>query len=278
MASKRNKVAAIQMASSPNLGANLLEVEKLVAEAVDDGAGMVVLPENFAFLGKKNRDLAQFREAEGSGRLQDFLRQLARRHGIWIVGGTVPISSENPQSDKVRAACLIMDERGEQVARYDKIHLFDVHLVENDERYAESEIIEPGSEAVVVDSPFGKLGIAVCYDLRFPELFRKLVDRGMEVAVLPAAFTALTGKAHWEALIRARAIENLSYLVAAAQGGYHISGRETWGHSMIVNPWGIILGEVAKGSGYVAQHLDLELLRSTRRSFPSINHRRIRCE
>ena len=276
MTEKKNKAAAVQMATGPNVSANLLEAERLVAEAAGDGAGLVVLPENFAFMGKQDRDLCALRETPGDGPLQDFLSQLARRYGIWLVGGTIPLEAHD--ISKVRAACLVFDDQGRQVARYDKIHLFDAHLVETDERYVESENIEPGDRVVVVDSPFGRLGIAVCYDLRFPELFRKLLDQGMEVICLPASFTAITGKAHWEILVRARAIENLSYVVAAAQGGFHINGRETHGHSMIVDPWGTVLAQVPRGTGYVSSGLDLNYLANSRRNFPVISHRRLNCK
>lgn len=273
---KSLRVAAVQMNTGDDVTVNLTRARRHLRKAAADGARLVVLPENFAMMGRRDAERLAVAEPDGDGRLQAFLAEEAARAGIWIVGGTIPLVSEHPK--RPYAACLVYDETGRRVGRYDKLHLFDVRVPDSEEAYQESRNTTPGSAPLIIDAPWGRLGVAVCYDLRFPELFRKLVDRGMEVAVLPAAFTALTGKAHWEALIRARAIENLSYLVAAAQGGYHISGRETWGHSMIVNPWGIILGEVAKGSGYVAQHLDLELLRSTRRSFPSINHRRIRCE
>ncbi len=275
MTEQKNNVAAIQMASSPNVSANLLEAEKRIAEAADAGARLIVLPENFAFMGKKDQEQCNLREPAGDGPLQDFLRQTAEHHRVWLVGGTIPLYARD--DTKIRAACLIYNDRGEQVARYDKIHLFDVHLIETDEHYIESETVEPGEETVVIDSPFGRLGVAICYDLRFPELFRKMQDQDVEVIVIPAAFTALTGKAHWETLVRARAIENLSYVVAAAQGGYHISGRETHGHSMIVNPWGSILDQLPRGTGFVTGELDLTLQENTRRAFPSLFHRRISC-
>ncbi len=268
-------VAAIQMASGPNVSANLLKAEELVTAAVEAGAGLVVLPENFAFMGKKERDVCALAECEGDGPLQTFLSQLARRLEIWLVGGTIPVEADD--ATRVRSVCMVIDDNGQQVARYDKMHLFDVHLVDAGERYIESESIEPGEKTVVVDSPFGKLGIAVCYDLRFPELFRALLDQGMEVICIPAAFTAVTGVAHWEILLRARAIENLCYVVAAAQGGFHISGRETHGHSMIVDPWGNILDQIPRNTGSVISKLDLDYLTSTRRSFPTIQHRRIKC-
>jgi len=275
MPDKTPRVAAIQMASGPNVSANLLETGRLVAEAVETGAELVVLPENFAFMGKHERDLIALRETDGGGPLQDFLGQLARKHGIWLVGGTVPLQAQDP--DKVRSACLLFDARGERVARYDKMHLFDVHLVDADERYVESAAIEPGDQIVVVDSPFGRLGLAVCYDLRFPELFRAMLDQDAELLVIPSSFTAITGKAHWEVLVRARAVENLAYVVAAAQGGYHISGRETHGHSMIVDPWGTVLAQVSRGNGIISSPLDRNYQAMVRRTFPTIRHRRLTC-
>ena len=264
------------MASGPNVSANLLKANQLVEEAVDQGAGLVVLPENFAFMGEHEKDVCALREHDGDGPLQEYLSQLAKRLGIWLVGGTIPL--EGHSNSKVRAACLVYNDAGKRMARYDKMHLFDVDLVEADEHYAESAVIEPGDEPVVIDSPFGRLGIAVCYDLRFPELFRKLADGGMEVICLPAAFTAITGKAHWEVLVRARAIENLSYVIAAAQGGFHLNGRETHGHSMIVDPWGTVLAQVPRTTGAVGCQLDLGHLATTRRNFPALSHRRIGCD
>ena len=269
------KVAAIQMASGPNTGANLLEAERLIAEAADSGAQLVVLPENFAFMGKRDRDLLTLREEPGQGPLQDFLRQIAKRYGVWVVGGTIPLNAED--AAKLRAVCLIYDDQGRQVARYDKIHLFDVHLVQVDERYTESDTIEAGDRVQVVDTPFGRMGVAVCYDLRFPEQFRNMLDQGVEFLVVPSAFTAVTGKAHWEILVRARAIENLCYVVAAAQGGYHVSGRETYGHSMIVDPWGSVLAEASRGSAVVCEEIKRQCLDTIRRTFPSIYHRRLKC-
>jgi nitrilase len=269
------KVAAIQMASGPNTGANLLEAERLIAEAAGSGAQLVVLPENFAFMGKRDRDLLTLREEPGQGPLQDFLRQIAKRYGVWVVGGTIPLSAED--AAKLRAVCLIYDDQGRQVARYDKIHLFDVHLVQVDERYTESDTIEAGDRVLVVDTPFGRMGVAVCYDLRFPEQFRNMLDQGVEFLVVPSAFTAVTGKAHWEILVRARAIENLCYVVAAAQGGYHVSGRETYGHSMIVDPWGSVLAEASRGSAVVCDEIKRQCLDTIRRTFPSIYHRRLKC-
>lgn len=266
-------MAAVQMASGPNVGANLIEAGRLIAKAVEQGARLVVLPENFAIIGMSEYDKVRLREQDGEGPIQDFLADQAAKHGIWLVGGTIPLAAHAP--DKVRAACLVYDERGRRVARYDKIHLFDVRIEESSETYNESETIEHGDQVMVVDTPFGKLGLAVCYDLRFPELFRAMLSQGAEIFAVPSAFTALTGKAHWEILVRARAIENLCYVIASAQGGYHVSGRETHGDSMIVGPWGIVLDRLGRGSGVVTAVLDRERLLSTRRNFPTIDHRRL---
>jgi nitrilase len=272
---EKHKIAAIQMATGPNVSANLFEVERLTREAVEEGAELLVLPENFAFMGQEDRDQLEIREPEGDGPLQAFLARLAKQFGLWLVGGTIPLAAND--ANKVRAACLVFDDRGERVARYDKIHLFDVNLPGLDERYHESAVIEPGSTPVVIDTPFGRLGLAVCYDLRFPELFRRLLDEDAEILAVPSAFTAVTGKAHWEPLMRARAIENLAYVVAAAQGGFHVNGRETHGHSLIVDPWGTILAQVPRGTGFVCASIDHEFLESVRRSFPTIHHRRLKC-
>ncbi|CAK0776748.1 deaminated glutathione amidase [Gammaproteobacteria bacterium] len=269
-----SRVAAIQMASGPNISANLLEADRLIAQAAADGAKLIVLPEDFALIGA-DQDKLKAREADGKGPIQDFLAQHAARHGVWIVGGTIPLVANAP--DKVRAACLVYDASGQRVARYDKIHLFDVYLEETGEKYTESLTIEPGRSTVVINTPFGRVGLAVCYDLRFPELLRNMLEQGIEIVTLPAAFTAITGKAHWEPLVRARAIENLCYVVAAAQGGYHLNGRETHGDSMIVDPWGVVLDRLARGSGVVSAPLDRKRLLSIRRNFPTIEHTRLRC-
>jgi nitrilase len=263
------------MASGPNVGANLLEAERLIGMSVEKGAKLVVLPENFAIMGKEESDKVAVRESDDGGPIQDFLSQQARKQGVWVVGGTVPMVAK--ADNKIRAACLLYDDQGKRAARYDKIHLFDVSLVDSDESYTESEAIESGEQAVVVETPFGKLGLAVCYDLRFPELFRTMLDQGMELIALPSAFTAITGKAHWNTLVRARAIENLCYVLAAGQGGYHVNGRETYGHSMIVDPWGQVMNELANGSGLVCAKLDLERLKNIRRTFPVLEHRNIVC-
>lgn len=269
------RIAAVQMASSPNVSANLIEAERLIGQAAAGGAKLVVLPENFAIMGREEADKVAIREAEGKGQIQDFLAQQAQRHRVWLVGGTIPMASAD--EGKVRAACLLYDDRGQQVARYDKLHLFDVQIEESGEHYVESETIEPGAGVTVVDTPFGRLGLAVCYDLRFPELFRQMVDQQVDLIAVPSAFTAITGKAHWETLLRARAIENLCYVVAAAQGGYHANGRETHGHSMIVEPWGAVLHRLPRGAGVVSAEVDAARLESLRRNFPALAHRRLHC-
>lgn len=270
-----SKVAAIQMASGPNVKANLAEAEKLITIAVQQGAELVVLPENFAIMGIAETDKVKIAEEAGAGLLQDYLRQQAVKNNIWLVGGTIPVRSA--EEGKVYAACLLHNPQGELVARYDKIHLFDVTLGDVNESYTESETISAGSDLVVVDTPFGRLGLAVCYDLRFPELFRALVDQGMEICALPSAFTSLTGKVHWESLLRARAIENLGFMIAADQGGYHVGGRETHGDSMITDPWGLILNRLPHGTGVVIADIDIAKLERTRKMFPALEHRRFHC-
>lgn len=270
-----SRVAAIQMASGPQVAANLESASRLIDLAADSGAKLVVLPENFAIMGMTEQDKLKVSEEEGHGHIQDFLSNQARSHGIWLVGGTVPMKSDDP--DRVYAASLLYDDQGKLVARYNKIHLFDVHLMDSDEHYAESETTLSGEDVIVVDTPVGRLGMAVCYDLRFPELFRNMQSLGAEIFVLPSSFTAMTGHAHWESLIRARAIENLSYVVAPGQGGYHVNGRETYGHSMIVDPWGNVLNQLKSGTGIVVADLDMARLNKIRNSFPSLEHRRLNC-
>ncbi|GMR01162.1 MAG: carbon-nitrogen hydrolase family protein [Gammaproteobacteria bacterium] len=270
-----SKVAAIQMASGPNVKANLAEAEKLIKIAVQQEAELVVLPENFAIMGMAETDKVKIAEEFGSGLLQDYLKELAIRHNIWLVGGTIPLRSK--ESGKVFAACLLINPKGEVVARYDKIHLFDVIIEASNESYTESETISAGNNIVVVDTPFGRLGLGVCYDLRFPELFRAMVEQKMEICALPSAFTSLTGKVHWESLLRSRAIENLSFIVAADQGGYHVGGRETHGDSMIIDPWGLVLNRLPHGTGVVVANIDLTKLEHTRKMFPVLEHKRFQC-
>jgi predicted amidohydrolase len=254
------KVAALQMASGPNVAGNLSEALRLIENAVAQGAKLVVLPEFFSIM-------MAVREQPGAGVMQTFLAEMARKHRIWVVGGSIPLVANAP--NKVRNSCLVFDDHGEQVARYDKIHLFNLDL--GNEHYHEANTIEAGNQVVVVDSPFGRIGLAICYDLRFPELFRAM--KNVDIVVLPSAFTATTGKMHWETLVRARAIENLTYVIAAAQGGYHVNGRETHGHSMIVDPWGRVLDELPRGSGVVLAEINPSYQASLRASLPALTHR-----
>ncbi|HEB55516.1 MAG TPA: carbon-nitrogen hydrolase family protein [Gammaproteobacteria bacterium] len=270
------RIAAIQMASGPKVSANLTEAGRLIARAADAGAGMVVLPENFACMSMQDGDQLKYREREGEGPIQNFLQEQADKHRVWLVGGTIPLFGKDEL--RMRASCLIYDERGVQRGRYDKIHLFDVLLEENQETYHESATTEPDRKITVIDTPFGRLGLAICYDLRFPELFRRMLNEQVDIFAIPSAFTAITGRAHWEVLVRARAIENLCYVVASAQGGYHVNGRETHGHSMIVDPWGVVQDELDNGSGFVIAEVDMDRIKNIRRTFPVLEHRKIPCD
>ncbi|SMG63325.1 carbon-nitrogen family hydrolase [methanotrophic bacterial endosymbiont of Bathymodiolus sp.] len=271
-----NRCAAIQMASSPNISSNLIEAERIISEAANAGAKLVALPENFALMGQNEFDKINQKEQEGSGPIQEFLANTAQKYAVWIVAGTMPIADPH-DANKVMAACLIYNDLGERVARYDKIHLFDVHVPGSDEVYLESDTISKGIKPLVIDSPFGKLGIAVCYDLRFPELFRTMQDQGMEILIVPSAFTHKTGAAHWELLLRARAVENLCYVIAPNQGGFHVNGRQTFGHSMIIDPWGAVMDCKKTKAGFVAADIDLARLHKTRETFPVLQHRQITC-
>ena len=263
------------MASGPNVKANLAEAEKLIKIAVQQEAELVVLPENFAIMGMAETDKVKIAEDLGSGLLQDFLKAQAIKNNIWLVGGTIPLRSE--EAGKAYASCLLINPQGEQVGRYDKIHLFDVTIEASNESYTESDTVSAGKDIVVVDTPFGRLGLAVCYDLRFPELFRAMVEQKMEICALPSAFTSLTGRVHWESLLRSRAIENLTFMIAADQGGYHVGGRETHGDSMIVDPWGQILNRLPHGTGVVVADIDIGKLEHTRKMFPALEHTRLQC-
>jgi predicted amidohydrolase len=267
------KVAAIQMTSGHVVADNLAAAAELLREAKDLGADIACLPENFSFIGLKDADKLKVAEADGEGLIQDFLRDTARRLGLWILGGTTVIKGDS--AARVANASLLIDADGKRVARYDKIHLFDVAIPGRDEKYLESTHVMPGREAVIADTPVGKLGLSVCYDMRFPELYRDLVARGAEWLAMPAAFTVPTGRAHWETLLRARAIENLCYVVAPAQSGTHTSGRETYGDTLIADYWGQVLSRLAKGSGVITAEIDLAKQAETRARFPALDNRRI---
>jgi len=261
------RVAAVQLASGPSVAANLNEARRLIAMAAKQGAKLVALPEYFAIMGMQDTDKVKVREAEGTGPIQQFLAETAKKHKIWLVGGSVPLMSGDP--NRVRNSSLVYDDKGKLVARYDKIHLFGFEM--GKEHYSEQRTIEPGSEIKVIDSPFGRLGLSICYDLRFPELYRAMKD--VDIILVPSAFTETTGKAHWETLIRARAIENLAYVIAPAQGGYHLNGRETHGDSMIVDPWGVVLDRLPRGSGVVTAGINPEYVQRLRKSLPALAHR-----
>lgn len=272
-ASRRFTTAAVQMASGPAVQANLETAAALIAEAVRKEARLVALPENFPIMGYHDADKLRVAEPDQDGPIQAFLSDQARRHGIHLLGGTIPIRSVT-DPERARAASPLYGPDGERLARYDKIHLFDVEVSQN-EAYRESDTLEPGTEPCVVETELGVLGIAVCYDLRFPELFRGMVERGMEILLVPSAFTAITGEAHWQVLLRGRAIENLCYIVAPDQGGYHVNGRETFGGTTLIDPWGGVLGSLGRGSGVVAAEVDLARQQEIRTRFPALQHRRL---
>jgi deaminated glutathione amidase len=269
-------ISAIQMTSGPDVAANLAQARPLLEEAAARGARLAVLPENFAFLGLRDVDKRGIAEPDRAGPIQEFLAAQAARLGLWIVAGTVPL--QTGRDGRVAAACLVYDATGARAARYDKIHLFDVDIPKrsesaNAERYRESAHVAPGSSAVVVETPVGRLGLSVCYDVRFPELFRTLSASGAQLFTVPSAFTGPTGRAHWETLLRARAIENLSYVIAPAQSGFHPSWRETYGDSMIIDYWGRILQRLPRGRGCVLADIDPGTQAEVRTNFPALQHR-----
>lgn len=264
------------MCSGDDIAANLAVVDDMLAQAAAEGCSLVVLPENFAFVGRRDSDKLAHAETEGSGKIQDQLRTAAREYGLWVIAGSLPLASGNEQ--RCYGASMVFDPQGDIRGCYRKIHLFDVDLPERDEHYRESACMLHGSDVVVVDTCAGRTGLSICYDVRFPELYRRHVDLGATVLTVPAAFTNVTGNAHWHVLLRARAIENLAYVIAPAQYGRHPNGRETYGHSMIVDPWGRILGERATGNGLVMASLDTTLPGKLRRDFPALQHRRLKQE
>ena len=266
-------VAVIQMNSGSDVAANLARADELIGCAVAGGAGLVVLPEVFAFVGRDLGEQLGVCEEDGSGPIQDFLAARAGAHGAWLVGGTFPLRSPIP--GRAYAACALYDPRGRRAALYRKIHLFDVRLGDTGEDYSESRVFTHGDEIVVADTPFGRCGLAVCYDLRFPETFRAMLDRGVDLIALPSAFTEATGRAHWETLVRSRAIENLVYVAAANQTGSHANGRATWGHSMIVDPWGRTLAGLGRGEDVAVARLDRAFQEKLREEFPCAGHRRV---
>ncbi len=262
-------LAAVQMVSAPEVAANLEAASRLVAKAADGGARLVALPENFYLIGRHEGDKVKEKEEDGHGPIQDFLAAAASKHKVWIVGGTAPIATS--RADRIRSACLVYDDTGRRVARYDKMHMFRFEGG-GEESYDETRTLEPGTGAVAVDSPFGRLALSICYDVRFPELYRSL--GAFDIMFVPSAFTVPTGTAHWETLLRARAIENQAYLVAPAQGGTHASGRRTYGHSMVIDPWGEVLGVRVNGEGVVLAEYDSDRIKEVRGQLPALKHRR----
>jgi predicted amidohydrolase len=265
------RIAAVQMISAPRVDDNLATAARLVAEAASQGARLVALPEYFPFMGQSEGDKLLVCEedapAGGGGPIQEFLADTARRHGIWLVGGSIPLAAG--VADKVLNSSLVYSPAGERVARYDKIHLFSFH--KGVERYDESESITPGRQVVTFDLPGARVGLSICYDIRFPELYRAMGP--VDLIVVPAAFTETTGRAHWEILLRARAIENQCYVLAVGQGGRHENGRETHGNSMIIDPWGTILERKLKGQGIVIADMDFALIGEIRANLPALRHR-----
>ncbi|RQZ13085.1 carbon-nitrogen hydrolase family protein [Burkholderia sp. Bp9031] len=261
------QVAALQMVSTPDVARNLAEAGRLIAEAASDGAQLVLLPEYFCFMGHRDTDKLALAEPYRDGPIQRFLAEAAHRHGIWVIGGTLPLKA--PEPDRVLNTTLVFDPNGHEAARYDKIHLF--NFEKGDESFDEARTIRAGDTVVTFDAPFGRVGLSVCYDLRFPELYRRLGDCAL--IVVPSAFTYTTGRAHWEMLLRARAVENQCYVLAAAQGGKHENGRRTWGHSMLIDPWGEIVAVHDEGASVVTGALDPQRIAEVRQSLPAWRHR-----
>jgi len=265
----KTRVAAVQMISGPEVAPNLEAAGRLIAAAAAAGARLVALPENFYLIGRQDTDKLAARESDGAGPIQDFVSRTARAHQLWIIAGTVPISGSDERH--IRGACVVYDDSGKRVARYDKMHLF--RFTSGDERYDETRTLEPGERPVAIESPFGRLALSVCYDVRYPELYRSL--GAFDAMFVPSAFTVPTGAAHWETLLRARAIENQAYVIAPAQGGTHAGGRRTYGHSMIVDPWGEILAVQPEGEGVVLAEIDPERIREVQAALPAHANRRL---
>lgn len=260
------RVAAIQMVSTPVIEENIATATRLIAEAAQQGATLILLPEYWASMGMHERDKIALAEQDGAGPIQTFMSRAARDHGVWLIGGTLPLAATE---DKVLNTMMVYDNQGKRVTRYDKIHLFS--FTRGDESYDEARTIVHGKEVGTFEAPFGRVGLSVCYDLRFPELYRAMGD--CMLMVVPAAFTHTTGRAHWEILLRARAIENQCYVLAAAQGGRHVNGRTTWGHSMLIDPWGEIMSQWAEGEGLAIGDIEPHHLQRIRENLPALKHR-----
>lgn len=262
-------LAAAQMISTPDVAENINSAGKLIQHAAEQGAQLVLLPEYWAIMGLRDTDKLAVAEQAGTGPIQDFMRAQARLHKLWLIGGTLPLQS--PINGKALNTCLVYNPQGECVTRYDKMHLFGFD--NGQERYDEACTLQAGAQVGHFEAPFGRVGLSVCYDLRFPELYRAMGECAL--IVVPAAFTHTTGQAHWEVLLRARAIENQCYVLAAAQGGHHLNGRRTWGHSLLIDPWGDILAVLPEGEGVITGTLDPERLRQVRSQLPALGHRRL---
>lgn len=266
-------IAAVQMTSGGDLETNLQQAAKLVDQAVVKGAKLVVLPEYFAYHGCREVEQIARAERNPDGPARRFIAEQACLHGIWLVGGTIPVAEENER--RAAASCFVVNERGEEVACYRKMHLFDVDVDDARGSYRESDDYRHGDDPVVVDTPFGRLGLTVCYDLRFPELYRYLAEQGAEILLVPSAFTSATGEPHWELLLRARAVENLCYVVGANMGDRYHEKRPTWGGSAIIDPWGRVMASLADGPGVVVADIDLDYLKVLRKKMPVLEHRRL---
>ncbi|WLQ14579.1 carbon-nitrogen hydrolase family protein [Hahella aquimaris] len=272
-------LAIVQLVSTSDIEQNLARVERWVAEAASGGAQLVLLPENFAlFESKRSLDIGAA-EADSEGPIRRFIAGLAKRFGVWIIAGSLPCAQRPDGASingRVRSACWVFDDSGDTVARYDKIHLFDVDVKDAYGAYRESAIFEPGEQVVVIDTPWIRIGLSICYDLRFPELFRAMAEQGAELVTVPSAFTYVTGEAHWETLLRARAIENQVFIAAANQGGRHSESRRTYGHSMVIDPWGKVVAGLEEGEGVILSTLDKAELQEVRTRMPVLAHRKLK--
>ena len=267
-----SRVAAIQMISGADVQSNLEQAARLMADAAEQGAQLILLPECFAAFGNRTLTEIAAAEFENRGPIRTFLRQQARELGVWLVGGSIPLPATH--NGKALACSLVVDDQGKEVARYDKLHLFDVEVADSQRSYQESRDYGYGDRLVCIDTPVGRLGLSICYDVRFAELYQALRNAGAELIVVPSAFTAVTGAAHWEVLLRARAIESQCYVLAANQGGVHANGRETWGHSCLIDPWGEIKACLPQGEGVICGEIDLQHMNDIRRRMPVAMHRR----
>lgn len=269
------KIAAVQMVSTPDVGRNLEAAGRLLRQAKAEGAALAVLPEYFCFMGRRDTDKLAIAERDGAGPIQDFLAREAKDLGLWLIGGTLPIVDGAPAGPGARArnANCVYAPDGTRAARYDKVHLFNYD--NGRERYDEAATLQPGTAPAALQCGPLRVGLSVCYDLRFPELYRALMNPPLDLISVPAAFTHTTGRAHWELLLRARAVENQCYVVAAAQGGTHENGRRTWGQSMVVDPWGEVVAQQAEGEGVVLGEVDLQRMADVRMQLPAIRHRRL---